>query len=138
FLSPDFRAHSVAYFLEPIFAEHDRGQFEFICYAELARPDEVSQRLGQLSEGWRSTVGVADIGVAQQIRDDRVDILIDLAGHTANTRISVCALKPAPIQMTFLGYPFSTGLETIDYRITDAYADPPGVSEEFYVERLLR
>src|SRR5439155_8614760 len=137
-LSPDFRTHSVAYFLEPILAAHERASFEFICYAELAHPDATSQRLQQQSEGWRSTAGVADAALAQQIRADAIDILIDLAGHTASTRIAVCAHKPAPLQMTYLGYPFSTGLETIDYRMTDAYADPPGESEEFYVERPLR
>jgi predicted O-linked N-acetylglucosamine transferase (SPINDLY family) len=138
FLSPDFRAHSVAYFLDPIFSEHDREKFDFVCYAELARPDETSQRLQQLTEGWRSTIGVPDDAVVRQIREDKIDILIDLAGHTANTRIAVCARRPAPVQMTFLGYPFSTGLETVDYRITDALADPPGASEQWYVERLLR
>src|SRR5439155_7589787 len=137
-LSPDFRTHSVAYFLEPILAAHERASFEFICYAELAHPDATSQRLQQQSEGWRSTAGVADAALAQQIRADAIDILIDLAGHTASTRIAVCAHQPAPVQMSYLGYPFSTGLETIDYRITDGYADPPGSSEQFYVERLLR
>jgi predicted O-linked N-acetylglucosamine transferase (SPINDLY family) len=128
----------VAYFLEPILAAHDRERVEYLCYAELPHPDEVTQRLQSMAAGWRSTVGVADPAVAQQIRADKIDIAIDLAGHTANTRITVFAYKPAPVQMTYLGYPFSTGLETINYRLTDAYADPPGQSEMFYSERLLR
>jgi predicted O-linked N-acetylglucosamine transferase (SPINDLY family) len=138
FLSPDFRDHSVAHFLEPIYTHRNREQFEFISYAEVPNPDETTRRLHALSDNWRSTMGHADPIIAQQIRADGIDILIDLAGHTANTRIVVCAYKPAPVQMTYLGYPFSTGLETIDYRITDGYADPVGASEMFYVEKLLR
>jgi predicted O-linked N-acetylglucosamine transferase (SPINDLY family) len=138
FLSPDFRDHSVAHFLEPIFTHRDREKFDFLSYAEVPNPDETTRRLHALSDQWRSTMGQTEAVIAQQIRLDGVDILIDLAGHTANTRIVACAFKPAPVQMTYLGYPFSTGLETIDYRITDAYADPVGESEMFYVEKLLR
>jgi protein O-GlcNAc transferase len=138
FLSPDFRRHSVAYFLEPIFAAHDRERFEFVCYAQVPQADEVTGRLRAQSEGWRSTIGASDEAVAAQITEDRIDVLIDLAGHTANSRAGVCAYRPAPVQMNYLGYPFSTGMEVIDYRITDALADPPGESEAFHAERLLR
>jgi predicted O-linked N-acetylglucosamine transferase (SPINDLY family) len=126
YVSPDFYHHAVAHFLEPIFAHHDPGQVEIYCYAEVAAGDAVTRRFQGRAHGWRSTVGLSDAAVAEQVRADRIDILVDLAGHTARNRLLVFASKPAPVQISYLGYPNTTGLTTIDYRLTDAVADPPG------------
>ena len=126
YVSPDFRTHAVAYFVEPILAHHDRARVEPYGYAEVPAPDGTTARLQALVAGWRSTVGLSDAQVAEQVRRDRIDILVDLAGHTSGHRLGVFARKPAPVQVTYLGYPNTTGLETIDYLLTDAVVDPPG------------
>jgi predicted O-linked N-acetylglucosamine transferase (SPINDLY family) len=138
YLSPDFRHHSVAFFLEPILAHHDHAQFQVYGYSCVHRPDPVTQRLRNMTDSWRNVVGKPDEVVAAMIRDDELDILIDLAGHTGDSRVRVLAFKPAPVQISYLGYPDTTGLSTVDYRITDAIADPPGSSEAYYTEQLLR
>jgi predicted O-linked N-acetylglucosamine transferase (SPINDLY family) len=138
YVSPDFRAHAVAFFLEPILAAHDRTQFEIVCYSEVPRPDQMTQRLQRYAERWRPTPGLSDEQVAEMIRQDGIHILVDLAGHTASHRLKVFARKPAPIQVSYLGYIATTGLTTIDYRITDAQVDPPGQTERFHTEQLLR
>lgn len=125
YVSPDFRRHAVARFFEPILAHHDPAQVEVFCYAEVACPDATTERLRALAHGWRFTCGLSDAQVAEQVRADRIDLLIDLAGHTANNRLLVFARKPAPVQATFLGYPNTTGLRAIDYKLTDAVLDPP-------------
>ena len=138
YLSPDFRAHACAFFVEPIFKHHKRSAVEVYAYAEVAHPDAVTQRLQGLADTWRSTVGLNDEQVAALIRADGIDIVIDLAGHTANGRLLALARKPAPIQITYLGYPATTGLDAIDYRLTDGVTEPVGSSEAFYTEELLR
>lgn len=137
YLSPDFREHSVASFIEPVLKRHDRDQFEVYCYSNLPTPDETTQRLKAAADGWRDIVTLTDAEAARLIRDDRIDILVDLSGHTANDRLAVFAAKPAPVQMTWMGYPNTTGLRAIDYRITDSIADPAG-EEAHYSEELLR
>jgi protein O-GlcNAc transferase len=138
YLSPDFRAHSVAFFIETVLATHDRRRFEVYCYASVTRPDTVTQRLRDLSDKWRDVARLRDNEVSELIRQDGIDILVDLAGHTAGNRLLVFARKPAPIQVTYLGYPDTTGLSTVDYRLTDAWADPPGETDSFHTERLVR
>ncbi|MCF8120641.1 MAG: tetratricopeptide repeat protein [Deltaproteobacteria bacterium] len=138
FVSGDFRSHSVVFFLMPLFDSYDRQKLEIHCYAEVESPDETTARFLQSSCGWHSTVGQDATTVAGWIRSDRIDILIDLAGHTGGNRLDVFALRPAPIQMTWLGYPGTTGSPVIDYRITDAVADPPGESDAWHSEQLLR
>lgn len=138
YVTPDLRAHSVAYFFEPLLTHHDRSCFEIFCYVESGRPDATGARLGQLPDAVRDTVGQSDDRVATMIREDAIDILVDLAGHTQHNRLPVFARKPAPVQMTYLGYPNTTGLEAIDYRITDAWADPPGTTEHLHTEKLVR
>lgn len=138
YVSPDFRRHAVALFAEPILANHDKSQVEVFCYAEVAREDEVTGRFRQLADHWYSTVGLSDDMVAKMIRDHRIDILVDLAGHSTGNRLPVFARKPAPLQITYLGYPGTTGLSAIDYRITDRYADPDGSADAYYAEQLLR
>jgi predicted O-linked N-acetylglucosamine transferase (SPINDLY family) len=138
YVSPDFRQHSVIHFLEPLLAHHDRQAFEVTAYAEVAEPDAVTQRFQALTQRWRSTVGLSDSALRRQVRDDRIDILIDLAGHTGSSRITAFAVKPAPVTATWLGYPGTTGLSTIDYRFTDEQADPTGIAEGHHTERLVR
>jgi protein O-GlcNAc transferase len=143
YVSPDFCEHSVAYFSEPVLAAHDPAQIEVFCYAEVKSPDQVTDRFRGLvsdpkSTHWRDTIGMTDEALAAAIRADGIDILIDLAGHTVGSRLLVFAAKPAPIQATWLGYPATTGLPQIDWWITDALADPPGLTENQYSEKLLR
>jgi predicted O-linked N-acetylglucosamine transferase (SPINDLY family) len=137
YVSPDFREHSVAYFLEPLLANHGSSAVEVFCYSEVAQPDQRTERFQALADHWRPTVGLSDHGLAQLIREDNIDILVDLAGHTANNRLLAFAEKPAPVQASWLGYGATTGMSAIDYRITDAITDPEG-AEAHYSETLLR
>jgi predicted O-linked N-acetylglucosamine transferase (SPINDLY family) len=125
YVSADFCRHVSAQFLLPLLQRHDRTGFEVYCYAEVAREDELTARLRALAQGWRSTVGRSDAEVAAQVRDDGIDILVDLKLHTRGHRLGVFTLKPAPVQVTWLGYPGTTGLGAIDYRLTDPHLDPP-------------
>ncbi len=138
YFSPDFRMHSVAYFIEQILSSHNPDKFEIICYSNVISPDGVTHRLKDLAHYWRNIVGMSDERVADLIRDDQVDILVDLAGHTANNRMLLFARKPAPVQVTYLGYPNTTGLLNMDYRITDNLADPVGRTEYLHTEELIR
>ncbi|MBI5615822.1 MAG: tetratricopeptide repeat protein [Gammaproteobacteria bacterium] len=138
YLSPDFRAHACAFFVEPLFRHHHREAVEVHAYAEVPFPDAVTAKLRPSCDHWHSTVGMSDEALDAQIRADGIDILVDLAGHTANSRLLVLARKPAPLQVAYLGYPATTGLDTVDYRLTDARAEPPGQSERYYTEDLLR
>jgi protein O-GlcNAc transferase len=126
YVSPDFFRHAVADFLKPVFSHHDPGQVEVYCYAQVPAPDATTAYFQARTRGWRSTLGRSDAEVAEQVRKDEIDILVDLAGHTANSRLLAFAYKPAPVQITYLGYPNTTGLATVDYRLTDAIADPRG------------
>jgi predicted O-linked N-acetylglucosamine transferase (SPINDLY family) len=137
YVSPDFRQHSCAYFFEPLLTAHDRGQVELFLYSEAVREDATTARLKALADHWRATSGRADAAVAAAVAADRIDILVDLAGHTSGNRLGVFAQRPAPLQLTWLGYPGSTGLGSFNGRLTDAWADPPGV-DEFATEPLLR
>ena len=138
YVSPDFRRHSVSHFLDPVIAGHDRRSFEVFCYAEVVKPDDETARFRSLSDGWCSTVGMTDSLVAARIREDGIDILVDLAGHTGKNRLLVFAERPAPVQVTWLGYPNTTGLSAMDYRLTDAIADPEGDADALHTETLVR
>lgn len=138
YISADLRSHSVAYFFEPLLKQHDRTRVEIYCYSNVRNPDEVTQRLRYFSDHWCSIVAMSDQKAADQIRHDEIDILVDLGGHTANNRLLVLARKPAPVQVSWLGYPNTTGLESIDYRFTDEIADPVGLSDELHSEELIR
>jgi predicted O-linked N-acetylglucosamine transferase (SPINDLY family) len=126
YVSPDFRRHAAARFIEPIFASHDPAQVAVYAYAEVPAPDAVTDRLRGRAAGWRSTCGQSDAQVADQVRADGIDLLVDLAGHSASNRLGVFAHQPAPVQVSYLGYPNTTGLATIGHRVTDAVCDPPG------------
>ncbi|GFO65342.1 tetratricopeptide repeat protein [Geomonas paludis] len=138
YLSPDFRGHAVASFIEPVLEQHDRDRFEIFCYANVATPDATTHLLQGLCDQWRDIHGMADHNAAALIAGDGIDILIDLAGHTSGNRLPVFCHRPAPVQVTWIGYPDSTGLKEMDYRITDALADPPGVDDRLHSEWLLR
>jgi predicted O-linked N-acetylglucosamine transferase (SPINDLY family) len=138
YLSPDFRSHSVAHFVEPLLKNHNRQAVEVFCYAEVIRPDVVTAHLQSLADHWRVTIGLSDDELADRIRTDAIDILVDLAGHTGRNRLRVFARKPAPVQVTWLGYPNTTGLEAMDYRLVDAVTDPPGECDAWASETLVR
>ncbi|OGI48464.1 MAG: hypothetical protein A2W42_01110 [Candidatus Muproteobacteria bacterium RIFCSPHIGHO2_01_60_12] len=137
YVSADFRTHSVPFFFEPLLANHDRSAIEPFCYAAVQNPDDVTARLQGLAGGWRSFIGLTGMQVAEMTRADGIDILVDLAGHTGNNALKVFTYKPAPIQVTWLGYPDTTGLSTMDYCLTDVLSDPPG-RESFFTESLVR
>jgi len=136
YVSGDFREHAVAYFIEPVFRHYDRAQFEVFAYSNNPKNDAVTARLRASVDHWRDVATLTDADMAMQIRADAIDILIDLSGHTAHNRLLVFARKPAPIQITYLGYLSTTGLESMDYRLTDHLAEPAG-SERYYTETLL-
>lgn len=138
YVSSDFKQHSVGYFIEPVLAHHDRNDFEIFCYSNLIQEDKVTARLKSHVDHWRCIFGLSDAQAAEQIRTDRVDILIDLNGHTGYNRLLIFARRPAPIQIAWLGYPNTTGLSAMDYRFSDNFADPIGMTEHLHSEKLVR
>ena len=138
YVSPDFRRHAVASFSLPLLSFHDHQQLEVFCYAESLSSDSTTERFRAQADHWRNTVGLLDSELAQRIRDDQIDILVDLAGHTSNNRLLTFAYKPAPVQVNWQGYADTTGLSAIDYRISDPFADPPGMTERYHSEQLVR
>jgi len=137
YLSPDFRHHAVAVFIEPVLANHDKLQIEVFCYYNLTAQDEHTRRLTACADHWLNCKSMTDEQLAARMGADGIDILVDLAGHTAHNRMLAFARKPVPIQITYLGYPGTSGLAAMDYRLTDGRADPAG-SEALYTEKLLR
>ena len=125
YLSPDFREHAMRHFIEPLLARHRASQVEVVCYAQGPRADAHTRRLIAYGQRWNWIHGLSDTELAAQIERDRIDILVDCAGHTLGTRIAALAGKPAPVMMSWLGYLNATGLPAIDYRLTDAWVDPP-------------
>lgn len=138
YMSPNLREHVVGWNLLPLFQHHDRRQFEVLCYADVPRPDPFSRRLQACADAWRPTAEMTDEQLAEQIRADQIDILVDLALHMSGNRLLVFARRPAPVQVTFAGYPATTGLSTIGYRLTDPQLDPPGLDDRYYSERSIR
>ncbi|MBK1665945.1 hypothetical protein CKO38_11765 [Rhodospirillum rubrum] len=138
YVSPDFRRHSVAYFFLPLVGAHDRAKVEVTCYSLSPSADQVTDIIREDCDRWRDIATLPAEKAAEMVREDGIDILVDLAGHTANNGLSIFALKPAPVQVTYLGYPNTTGLSAIDYRLTDGFADPLGVDEDPASETLWR
>ena len=138
YVSAFFSCHTTYSFFSSLLAEHDRSVVHVTCYDSTAKPDECSARLRSRADGWRPIHGMPDDEAAALIREDAIDILVDLSGHTGGNRLPLFALKPAPVQATYLGYPNTTGLEAIDYRIVDAITDPPGRADELHTEELVR
>jgi predicted O-linked N-acetylglucosamine transferase (SPINDLY family) len=134
YVSPDFRKHSVAYFMAPILAHHNHDQFEIFCYYHDTKIDDMTRRFQQYADHFLPCAELSDEELAARIRTDQIDILIDLAGHTPKHRLLVFARKPAPLQVTYLGYPNTTGLTAIDYRLTDKYVDNQEINEKFNSE----
>jgi len=137
YISPDFRGHSVGYFIEPALIHYDAKQFEIYCYAHVPNPDQTTLIIQKNVDKFCLIHTMDDQQLANQIRTDGIDILIDLAGHTANSRIRVMTYQPAPIQITYLGYPTTSGLKHIDYRLTDAVIDPKSASDSLHTEQLI-
>lgn len=138
YVSPDFCAHAVSCFLEPLLRGHDRSQVEIFCYPISRRSDGVTARFQAITGHWVPLTGLTDDEAAERIRADNIDILVDVAGHTCDCRPLIFARKPAPIQVSWLGYPDGTGMTAMDYRLTDAIADPPDVTDDWHVEKLVR
>lgn len=138
YVSADLRTHSVAFFLAPVLENHDHGAFEVTCYDNHSGPgDSFTKRLMSWSDHWVKVAGIDDAALARRIRDDGIDILIDLSGHTGGNRLPVFAMKPAPVSASWFGYMNTTGLVTIDYRLSDAGLCPPGC-EKYYSEAIWR
>lgn len=138
FVSGDFSEHAVMRFLMPVLQRADRNKLEFFCYSNSGVTDAVTQKTQIVAEHWRTILGWSDQRAGEQIIADGIDILIDLAGHTAKNRLLLFARKPAPLQVSYLGYPNTTGLSTIDYRIVDRWSDPEGLTDPHYPEKLWR
>lgn len=138
YVSPDYRDHAVGRFLRPLLQHHDRTRFELFAYADPAVPDRETEKFKQQVDVWRDVTHQPDAAVADLVRRDQIDILVDLAAHTAGSRLLAFAEKPAPVQATYLAYCSTTGVDTIDYRITDPYLDPPGTDLGHYVEETVR
>lgn len=135
YLSPDFRQHSVGYFIQHVIANHDHDAFEIICYSLVKKPDDVTAFIKAHADGFHEVGELDDVALAKRIHADGIQLLVDLAGHTADNALRALALRPAALQLTWIGYLHTTGLKSVDYRITDPYADDP--SAERGTERLL-
>lgn len=138
YIAPYFRKHVVGFNILPLLREHDHKSFEVFCYSDAAQEDSLTAQCRDGADCWRGIVGVPDERVAGMIREDRIDILVDLSQHLSGNRLLVLARKPAPVQVNFAGYPGGTGLRTIDYRLTDPHLDPPQDSPSNPFERLVR
>lgn len=138
FLSADFNNHAVAHFVIPVI-EHlaQSPRLELLAYYNSTLDDFVTDRIRGLMGTWRHVVALTHEQLAQQIIDDQIDIMIDLSGHTGNNRMLTLARKPAPLQATWVGYPMTTGLQAIDYYLTDRFFSPPGLLDHHFTEKLL-
>jgi predicted O-linked N-acetylglucosamine transferase (SPINDLY family) len=127
YVSPDFRQHVIALFMQPILHHRDHAAFEVFCYADVPDPDFMTARLKADADTWIQTTGLSDADLAQRIRADRIDILVDLTAHMARNRMLTFARKPSPVQVSYLAYAGTTGLPAMDFRLSDVHLDPPGV-----------
>lgn len=138
YVSPNFREHPVGRFMLPLLANHEHREVEIFCYSQVKRPDALTYQLRAHADQWQNTTGRSDDQVAELIRQDEIDILVDLSLHMDRNRLLVFARKPAPIQVTYLAYAGTSGLNTIDYRLSDPHLDPPGMDESVYSEQTIR
>ncbi|TFG48538.1 MAG: tetratricopeptide repeat protein, partial [Candidatus Brocadiia bacterium] len=136
YISPDFRLNSVAYFFESLLDGHNRNEVELFGYGNIEFHDQFTERLMQKFDIYQNVYHLSDRQLADLIDENKIDILVDLAGHTGNNRLTAMAYKPAPIQVTYLGYPNTTGIRAIDYRFTDSDCEMPN-SQQFYTEQLI-
>jgi len=137
YVSADFRSHPVAAYISAVLAAHDRKAVRVTCYSSVGIPDASTERIKKLADNWREITQLPDQEEAELIRRERVDVLVDLNGHSSRHRLGVFARRPSPVQVTHFGYPNTTGIAAMGYRLTDAFADPPG-AESHYVEKLVR
>ncbi len=137
YVSSDFRSHSVAFFLEKILANHDRSRFEITCYSNVVQPDLMTQRMRGYAQQWRDIWNISDEAAAKLIQQDQIDVLVELGGHTERSRLLVAAWRAAPVQVSYLGYPGTTGVSQVDYLIADSHIAPAG-AEMFYTEKVVR
>ena len=135
YLSPDFRDHPIGRFMLPLLSHHDKSAFEVSCYSDVVRPDAMTERLSRNVHRWHDTRALNDDSLRHLIRDDRIDILIDLTMHMESNRMGVFARRATPVQATYLAYAGTTGVPAMDYRLTDPILDPPGEHDSFYTER---
>jgi predicted O-linked N-acetylglucosamine transferase (SPINDLY family) len=138
YVSADFREHCQAMFTIPLLSRHDHHQFEIFCYSGVIKPDAVTRQIESYAHVWREIASLSDDELAGLIRQDHIDVLIDLTQHMGKNRLLMFARRPAPVQVAWLGYPGTTGLAAMDYRLTDPYLDPPGVGDANYSEQSLR
>lgn len=138
YLSPDFRAHSVSYYFEAIIASHDRSKYEIVLYSDTTRKDVVTDSMRGAADLWVESGGFTDEDLADRVKSDGIDILVNLGGHTSGNRLPMCALKPAPVQIEYLGYPETSGVPAMDFRISDGRADPEGEAEAWCTEKIVR
>jgi predicted O-linked N-acetylglucosamine transferase (SPINDLY family) len=138
YVSGDFCEHAVSFFTAPVLEHHDKDRFEISAFSTGGGEDAVTRRFREYADHWISLRGISDDRAAARLRELGIDILVDLSGHTALNRLKLFARKPAPVQAHWLGYFNTTGMESIDYRITDARLDPPGPEDRYYTERLVR
>ena len=138
FVSPDFRNHSVTRFMTALLRNIPASGIEVYCYSDVKRRSDYTDKLELMGGNWIYSYTMTDHVLSGRIREDGIDVLVDLAGHTGNNRLFVFARKPAPIQVSWLGYPNTTGLKTVEYRISDPVADPEGIADELSTEKLIR
>jgi predicted O-linked N-acetylglucosamine transferase (SPINDLY family) len=138
YVSPDFKDHVVGLNMLPLFRNHDRDRFRITCFYNSAKHDAITEQFRQLADSWHSINKLGDEDMSALVRREEIDILVDLALHMNGSRLLAFARKPAPVQVTFAGYPGTTGLTTMDYRLTDPYLDPPGMNDAFYSEKSVR
>jgi protein O-GlcNAc transferase len=138
YVSPNFFGQAEAHFVLPLLAAHDRQKFEIHLFSGVRKPDEFTQKHKALADVWHDTSKIDDLSLAKRIRETHIDILVDLTMHMGENRLLAFARKPAPVQVTWLAYPGSTGLTAIDYRLTDSIIDPPNRDESIYSEKSIR
>ncbi len=138
YVSPNFGAQAVGWFMAPLLAAHERKEVEVYCYSDIPHADWMTGKLQGLADVWRDTTRLSHHDFAELVRRDMIDVLIDVRGHMAGHRLVAFAEKPAPVQMSYIGYQYTTGVRAIDYRICDHGTDPPGLTEKWHVEKLAR
>ncbi|MET0792508.1 MAG: tetratricopeptide repeat protein [Polyangiaceae bacterium] len=138
YVSPDFRTHVQSLFTIPVLENHDHGQFEIFCYSSTNEPDHLTARIRGCVDVFREVGALDDAALAEAVRRDQIDILVDLTMHMTGRRLLAFARRPAPVQLCWLAYPGTTGLETMDYRLSDPFLDPPNTSTEVYSEETIR
>jgi protein O-GlcNAc transferase len=138
YISPDFREHVVGFSILPLLVHHNRAQFEIFCYSNVLTPDAITAAIRRQADHWSNITGIGDSLVAEEIRADEIDILVDLSVHSDLNRLLVFAQQPAPIQVSYLGYCSTTGMDAMDYRLSDLYIDPPDRDVSGYSEQTIR